>query len=98
MLVDAGFTPQQAITIATRDNAQFLGRGRELGTIAAGKWADIVVLNANPLADIRNIRQVSMVIKKGQVVDTSYHADYSIPTPKPKITRPVWLEKELQRG
>ena len=88
----------QAIMMGTRENAQFLGRARELGTLAPGKWADIVVLNANPLDDIRNIRQVSMVIKDGQVVDTSYHANYSIPTPKPKITRPVWLEKELQKG
>jgi imidazolonepropionase-like amidohydrolase len=98
LLVDAGFTPLQAITIGTRDNAQFLGRGAELGSIATGKWADIVVVNANPLDNIRNISQVSIVIKDGQVVDTSYHADYAIPTPKPKIVRPVWLEKKLQKN
>ncbi|HLE63629.1 MAG TPA: amidohydrolase family protein [Pyrinomonadaceae bacterium] len=97
LLVDAGFSPMQAITIGTRDNAQVLRRGKELGTIEPAKWADIVVLNANPLDNIHNISQVSIVIKDGQVVDTSYHADYSIPTPKPKIVRPVWLEKELQR-
>ncbi|HKZ78083.1 MAG TPA: amidohydrolase family protein [Pyrinomonadaceae bacterium] len=96
LMVDAGFTPMQAIMMATHDNAEFLGKGADLGTIGPGKWADIVVLNANPLADIRNIKQVAMVLKDGQVLDLSYHADYSIPTPKPKITRPVWLEKELQ--
>ncbi|CAN5756917.1 amidohydrolase family protein [soil metagenome] len=98
LMVDAGFSPMQAIMMGTRDNAQFLGRAGELGTIAPGKWADIVVLSANPLDDILNIGRVSMVIKNGQVMDTSYHANYSIPTPKPKITRPVWLEKELRRG
>jgi len=97
MLVDAGFTSQQAITMATRDNARFLGRGAELGSIEKGKLADIVVLSANPVADIRNIGRISLVIKNGQLIDTTYHANYSIPTPKPKITRPVWLEKELQR-
>jgi imidazolonepropionase-like amidohydrolase len=97
MLVDAGFTAQQAITMATKDNARFLGRGAELGSIEKGKLADIIVLSANPIADIHNINQISLVIKNGRLIDTTYHADYSIPTPKPKITRPVWLEKELQR-
>jgi hypothetical protein len=97
LLVDAGFSPMQVIKMATRDNAEFLKRGEELGTIAPGRLADIVVLKANPLDDIKNIKQVSMVIKDGQVVDISYHPDYSIPTPKPKIIRPVWLEKALQQ-
>ncbi len=96
LLVDAGFTPLQAITIATRDNAQFLGRAAELGTVTPRKRADIVVLNSNPLADIRNIKRISIVIKDGQVVDTTYHANYSIPSPKTRVERPVWLEKELQ--
>ena len=97
LLVDSGFTPMQAITMATHDNAEFLGKGNDLGTIARGKLADLVVLKANPLSDIRNIEQIAMVIKDGQILDTSYHSNYSIPTPKPKITRPVWLEKELQQ-
>jgi hypothetical protein len=96
-LVDAGFTPMQAITVATRDNAEFLGKGKELGTIAPGKLADIIVVSADPLADISNAQRVTMVIKGGQVVDISYHANYSIPNGSPTITRPVWLEKELQR-
>ena len=95
-LVDAGFTPLQAISIATRDNAQFLGRGTQLGTIARGKLADLLVVSADPLSDIRNLRRVAMVFKDGRVVDTSYHADYSIPTPRPKLARPMWLEQQLQ--
>jgi imidazolonepropionase-like amidohydrolase len=95
VLVDAGFTPMQAIQMATRDNAQFLGKGAELGTIAPGKLADILVVAADPLAEISHIQRVEMVIKDGQVVDRSYHADYSIPVPEPKLTRPLWLEKQL---
>jgi imidazolonepropionase-like amidohydrolase len=96
-LVDAGLTPMQAISTATRDNAQFLGQGKELGTITTGKLADLVVLGANPLEDIRNVQKVEMVFKNGQVVDRTYHVDYSIPTPKPKLTRPLWIEQQLQQ-
>lgn len=95
-LVDTGFTPLQALSMATRDNAQFLGKGGELGTITPGKLADILVVNANPLEDIRNTQRVAMVLKGGQMVDITYHADYSIPTPRPKLTRPLWIEKQLQ--
>ena len=97
-LVDAGFTPMQAIIMATRDNAQFLGKGKQLGTVAAGKLADLIVVSANPLEDIRNTQRIAMVIKDGQVVDTTYHANYSIPTPRPKLTHPLLIEKQLQSG
>ncbi|CAN5756866.1 hypothetical protein BH18ACI4_BH18ACI4_19190 [soil metagenome] len=96
VLVEAGFTPLQAITMATRDNAEFLGRGAELGTIMPGKLADIIVVSANPLDNIRNMQLVTLVIKGGQVVDTSYHADYSSPKPRQELTRPLWLEKQMQ--
>lgn len=95
-LVDAGFTPLQAISIVTRDNAEFLGKGNELGTIAPGKLADILVVNANPLDDIRNTQRVAIVFQGGGLVDITYHADYAIPTPRPKLTRPLWIEKQLQ--
>ena len=95
LLVDAGFSPLQAISFATHDNAEFLGKGAALGTIVPGKLADILVVSANPLDDIRNTQRVALVIKDGQVVDTSYHANYSIPTPRPKLSRPLWLEKRV---
>lgn len=94
-LVDAGFTPMEAISTATRENARFLGRESEIGTIAPGKLADIIALGANPLDDIINIREVTLVIKGGEAVDTSYHAGYTIPTPKPSLTRPLWLERQI---
>ncbi len=98
LFVDAGFTPMQAITISTRDNSQFLGKGKDLGTITAGKLADLFIVSTNPLEDLRNLRKVEMVMKGGKVIDITYHADYSVPTPKPKLTRPLWIEKLLQNG
>jgi len=98
MLVDVGFTPMQAITIGSRDNARFLGQGKNLGVIATGKLADLVVLGANPLEDIRNLQRVEMVFKNGREEDRTYHADYSVPTPKPKLTRPLWIEKIMMEG
>jgi imidazolonepropionase-like amidohydrolase len=95
-LVDSGFTPMQAITIATRDNARFLGKSTDLGIVTEGKLADLVVIKGDPLADIKNTQQVLVVIKNGQVMDTSYHADYSIPTPRPNLTRPLWIERQLE--
>lgn len=97
LLVDAGFTPLQAITMGTRGNAEFLGQAANLGTLSAGKLADLVVVDADPLADIHNLAKVAMVFKGGKQVDISYHHDYSIPTPDPVITRPVWLEKQLEK-
>jgi imidazolonepropionase-like amidohydrolase len=95
-LVDAGLTPLEAITVATHNNARLLGRDANLGTIAPRKLADILILDANPLENIRNIRKVAIVIKGGRVVETTYHADYSAPTPKPRPVRPLWLERQLK--
>ncbi|HKZ76895.1 MAG TPA: amidohydrolase family protein [Pyrinomonadaceae bacterium] len=95
-LVDAGFTPMEAISIATHENAQFLGKDKELGTLAPGKLADLLIVNANPLEDIRNTQRAVMVFKNGEMVDINYHADYSIPTPRPTLTRPLWIERQLQ--
>ncbi len=95
VLGEAGFSSLETISIATRKNAEFLGREAELGTISAGKIADVLVVEADPIADIRNLSRVSLVIKEGQVVDTNYQPDYSTPSPRPRLTRPLWLEKQL---
>jgi imidazolonepropionase-like amidohydrolase len=97
-LVDAGLSPMQAIVMATRDNAEFLGKGAELGTIAEGKLADIVVLDDDPLRDINNIKKVAMVFKGGQAIETGYHADYHGPAPKPALVRPLWVERQIRDG
>lgn len=63
----SGFTPQQAIIAATRNGAAALGLD-EQGTLQLGKLADLVVLDADPLADIHNTERIRMTIKRGEVV------------------------------
>jgi imidazolonepropionase-like amidohydrolase len=65
MLVDAGFTPVEAIKIATSNGAQFLKVLDTVGTIAPGKAADLVLIKGNPAANIRDIGQIEMVFKDG---------------------------------
>ena len=57
LLVRAGLKPEEALVAATRHPAEFLGFGDRLGTIAPGKLADLILLEADPLADIRNTRR-----------------------------------------
>jgi imidazolonepropionase-like amidohydrolase len=67
-LVAAGMTPAQVLVAATRNTAEILGLD-DLGMIAAGKSADFVVLDANPLEDITNVRRISRVYLRGKEVD-----------------------------
>lgn len=67
-LVAAGLSPMEVIVLATRDTADIL-RLDELGTVAPGKSADFIVLDANPLADITNTRRISRVYLRGHEVD-----------------------------
>jgi imidazolonepropionase-like amidohydrolase len=65
-----GSTPMQAILMATRDAAKIIGREKDLGTVEPGKLADLIVLNADPLSDLRNIRTVSVIVKGGKLYKT----------------------------
>jgi imidazolonepropionase-like amidohydrolase len=67
-MVAAGMTPQQVIVAATRNNAELM-RLEDLGTVAEGKSADFVVLDANPLDDITNTRRINAVYMRGTAVD-----------------------------
>ena len=67
-LVAGGFSPQEALLAATRVSSKLLRMEDEIGTVEAGKLADLVVLGADPLEDISNVRKVEMVIKGGQIV------------------------------
>jgi imidazolonepropionase-like amidohydrolase len=67
-MVLAGMTPMQVIVAATRNSAEFL-RVADAGTLQAGKSADFIVLDANPLDDITNTRRISAVILRGAAVD-----------------------------
>jgi len=64
--VKAGFTPLEALQTATLNPAQFLGRLADMGTVAKGKLADLVLLEANPLDDIHNTLKINAVVLNGR--------------------------------
>jgi imidazolonepropionase-like amidohydrolase len=70
-LVDAGLTPAEALRAATLNPARFLGMKKEMGTVEAGKRADLVLLSADPLADISNTTRIEAVIADGRLFDRS---------------------------
>jgi len=68
-LVEAGFSPLEALRAATQDAAATLGLEGKLGSIAQGAIADLVILEADPLEDIRNTQKIHSVIKDGNIID-----------------------------
>jgi Tol biopolymer transport system component/imidazolonepropionase-like amidohydrolase len=70
-MVSAGLSPKQALRAATLDSARILGVEKDLGSIEVGKRADLVILEADPIADIRNTRKIWNVLQDGRVVDRS---------------------------
>src|SRR4029079_14436030 len=70
LLVEGGFTPVEAIKIATLNGAKFLGEDARIGSIAAGKQADLMVVKGNPVANINDIENVEIVFKDGIGYDT----------------------------
>jgi imidazolonepropionase-like amidohydrolase len=71
LLVEAGFTPLEAIHIATSNGAEFLGAQDKIGTLAEGKQADLVVINGDPSENITDIEKVEIVFKDGVGYDSS---------------------------
>jgi len=65
LLVQSGFTPLEAITIATLNGAKYLGRDKQVGSLAIGKQADLVVIGGDPSLAIADIRKVETVFKRG---------------------------------
>ncbi|MDA1186169.1 MAG: amidohydrolase family protein [Acidobacteria bacterium] len=78
-LVELGMTPSQAVVAATKHGAMAARALDRFGTLEAGKLADVLLLSANPLDDISNIRSVEMVMKDGQLIDRE-----ALPT------HPIW--------
>lgn len=70
LLVEAGFTPLEAIHIATQNGAEFLGEADRIGTIKAGKRADLVVINGDPSQKIEDIENVELIFKDGLGYDS----------------------------
>jgi hypothetical protein len=71
LLVEAGFTPVEAIKIATLNGATYMGRQNEIGSIAAGKNADLVVIKGNPASKIEDVEKVEIVFKDGVGYDSA---------------------------
>jgi Tol biopolymer transport system component/imidazolonepropionase-like amidohydrolase len=69
MLAQGGLTPHQALRAATKAGADYIGLGADLGTLEVGKLADLVILDGNPLEDIRQSEKVHMVMKNGELFD-----------------------------
>ncbi len=69
--MEAGFTPVRAIRIATLNGATFLGRQDQIGSIAIGKNADLMVINGDPASRMADIERVEIVFKDGIGYDTS---------------------------
>ena len=75
VLVQAGFTPMEALQAATLNPARFLGKEKELGTIEKGKIADLVLLDANPLQDISKTQKIEAVVLAGRLIPRSELAE-----------------------
>ena len=68
LLVKAGLTPMESLQAATRNPAKFLGKLDSLGTVEKGKIADLVLLEANPLAEISNTQKINAVVVGGKLI------------------------------
>ena len=69
LMNEAGMTPMQVIVAATRNAAEVTGQGENLGTLEAGKLADIIVVNGDPLVDLSALGNVELVVKNGKIID-----------------------------
>jgi imidazolonepropionase-like amidohydrolase len=69
--VAAGLSPYAALEAATRNPAEFMGRASDVGTVAVGRQADLILLDANPLADIANVRRLSGTMVAGRWLDAA---------------------------
>jgi imidazolonepropionase-like amidohydrolase len=69
LFVQAGLTPMEVIQVATFNNARVMARENELGTVEPGKYADLIILDADPLEEISNTRKIHLVIKDGLILE-----------------------------
>ena len=74
---EGGIKPMQILQAATKWSADALKVGDKLGSVEPGRLADLVIVNADPLADIANLRKIDTVVFDGKVVDRDFHASFS---------------------
>jgi imidazolonepropionase-like amidohydrolase len=88
MVADIGVPPMKVIQGATLWAAEAIGQAKDLGSVEAGKVADLTVIDGNPLHDIAMTQNVRMVIKDGHVLDTTYDPRFVNPLPRPVDVAP----------
>lgn len=88
LMIDAGFSPLQAIQSASFNVAQAWGKDKDYGSVEKGKIADLVIIRSDPMKDIFATQSVEKVFMDGKSVDTAFHADYRNPVPRPIADRP----------
>jgi imidazolonepropionase-like amidohydrolase len=81
-LVNAGLTPMQAILASTKWSAELLHKEKDLGTVEPGKLADIILIEGDPLADIRATSNIRAVVLDGKLVDTRLNPNFRNPLPR----------------
>ena len=90
-LVYWGITPMQAIMSVTKWSAEMWNKDKDLGTIEPGKLADLFTVNGDPLADIKNTRNVDVLIMDGKVIDRKLDPNWKNPIPQPtNLYGPPW--------
>ena len=82
-LVDAGLTPMQAIQSSTKWPAEQMKKDKDFGTIEPGKFADVILIDGDPLANIQATREIRTVIMNGKVIDTTLDPKFRNPLPRP---------------
>ena len=93
MLVEAGLSPYEAIEAGTRNAAEALGKSAEFGTLEAGKRADLILLENNPLDDVANIQQRTGVMVRGRWMaeeQLQTMLDGLVESYKPKLVERLW--------
>lgn len=69
LMAEAGLRPMEILISATKNAAAVMGKSTEVGTLEKGKFADLVILDADPLADIKNTRRIFRVMKNGEIIE-----------------------------
>jgi imidazolonepropionase-like amidohydrolase/Tol biopolymer transport system component len=93
MLEQGGMTPMEALRAATIDGARYLGLDGELGSIETGKLADLIVLEGNPLEDIRQSESIQLVMLNGRLYEARTLNEVGN---HPRTRRPFWFEDVQQ--
>jgi imidazolonepropionase-like amidohydrolase len=96
MFVEAGITPMQAIQAGTINSAKAFRKDKDYGTIEAGKVADIVIVDGDPMKDMWTVQNVTLVVQSGKIVDREFHANYKNPIPAIRAWRATPQNIEIE--